>query len=134
MLIWSGYGILVAPIAFISVIAAMIVTAAFASEPDYIRNHAWPGGVGLIIAGVACWYLGGWLRNRRNRTLVDPKTGEQLTLRPGTSFFFIPMRARGPILGVIGLFLIAGNVIERTSASSKPAESQSATPAATSTP
>ena len=134
MLIWSGYGILVAPIAFISVVASIVFAMAFSSEPDYIKNNPWPGGVGLIIAGVACWYLGGWLRNRHNRTLVDPKTGEQVTLRPGTSFFFIPMRAWGPILGVIGLFLIAGNVIERTSASSKPAESQSATPTATPTP
>ena len=127
MLIWSGYGILVAPIVFISVVVSCVFTAAFVSETDYIKNNPWPAGVGLIIAGVACWYLGAWLRNRHNRTLVDPKTGEQVTLRPGTSFFFIPMRAWGPILGVLGLFLITGNVIERSSAPEKPAESAAPT-------
>lgn len=134
MLIWSGYGILVAPIAFISFIASIILTMAFSSDPDYIKNNPWPGGVGLVIAGVACWYLGGWLRTRHNRTLVDPKTGEEVTLRPGTSFFFIPMRAWGPILGVIGLFLITGSVIERFAAPSTPTESQPATSTATPKP
>src|SRR5688572_7091726 len=127
MLIWSGYGILVAPIVFISIIASIICTAAFASDPDYIKNNPWPGGVGLIIAGIVCWHLGGWLRKRHNRTLLDPKTGEQVTLRPGTSFFFIPMRAWGPILGLIGLFLIAGNIIERSSAPAKSAEPATST-------
>ena len=134
MLIWSGYGILVAPIVFFSFIVSMIFAMLFSSDPDYIKNNPWPFGAGLIMAGVACWFLGGWLRNRNNRHLVDPKTGEQVTLRPGTSFFFIPMRAWGPILGVIGLFLVGGNIIERFSTPAKPAEHQPTTNAGTPQP
>jgi hypothetical protein len=115
MLIWSGYGILVAPIVFISVIASIIIAPMFFDDPEYLSNNPWPGGVALLVAGVLCWYLGGWLRNRHNRTLFDRSTGEEVILRPGTSFFFIPMRAWGPILGLVGLFLISGNIIERMS-------------------
>ena len=127
MLIWSGYGILVAPIVFILVIASIIITPIFFDDPEYLSNNPWPGGVALLVAGIICWYLGGWLRNRHNRTLFDRSTGEDVILRPGTSFFFIPMRAWGPILGLVGLFLISGNVIERISTQA-PSQRQSAEP------
>jgi hypothetical protein len=88
----------------------------------------------LILAGVACWYLGGWLRNRHNRTLVDPKTGEQVILRPGTSFFFIPMRAWGPILGIFGIFLVIVGVSEPPSTPPKPTGRQRVSTTATPRP
>ena len=119
MLIWSGYGILVAPIVFITVVASIITTGMF-TDDEYLTNNPWPGGVALLISGVACWYLGGWLRNRHNRVLFDRSTGEDVILRPGTSFFFIPMRAWGAILGLVGVFLICGNVIERMSSPTAP--------------
>jgi hypothetical protein len=117
MHIWRGYGILVAPIAVISVIASVICSAAFADWPDSIENLLLPGGVGLIVAGIGCWYLGAWLRKR---IPVEAKSGERGTLQPGASFVFIPMRAWGPLLGVMGFFLVAGKFIERPSASSEP--------------
>jgi len=92
------------------------------TDDKYLADNPWPGGVALLIAGTACWFLGGWLRSRHNRVLFDRSTGEDVILRPGTSFFFIPMRAWGPILALFGIFLISGNIIERMSSPSLTSE------------
>lgn len=103
MIIWSGYGILVVPVFLASLLGSMVVTSLITGSDEYGRLHNWPSGIGLILGGIVCWFLGRWLRDRGARALVDPKTGQQVIVRRGRSFFFIPMEVWGVLLVLIGI-------------------------------
>jgi hypothetical protein len=104
MIIWSGYGIL---IPLIVIICGIVGGAPFAR----FDNELLLFGPGLILSAIVCWFLGGYLVRTRTRELADPQTGQRVFIRPGTSLFFIPMRAWGPILGILGVVLIVTGLI-----------------------
>ena len=106
MIIWSGLGFLVAVIVFGCALAANLIANAMTGSGAYWDENRWTLGVALLVAAIACWFLGRYLRGREARTLVDKQTGEEVILKPSHALFFIPMEYWGPILGVVGLFLL----------------------------
>lgn len=102
MIIWSGWGILV-PL----IVVPVAGFAAIAGGDD----HAGTGlAIGLILSAVIVWIVGKKFNGKPDRTLMDPKTGQEVVVRATRhSLFFIPMQWWAPVLAGLGVaFLFAG--------------------------
>lgn len=102
MLIWRGLGILAPVLLFGGLVVSQLLADGIGGEGTYSSNTAVFAGFGLIVGGILTYLVAIWDENRNpERTLVDPKTGEQVTLRKRSDLFWIPMRYWG-LLGVAG--------------------------------
>ncbi len=104
MIIWSGFGFLAL---LIPIVTCLLVTGPVAAifPSGYLANHNWPAALGVLAGAVVVWILG--LRLHANqRVLVDPQTGQPVTLRRTHSLFFIPMQYWGIVAAVIAVFIL----------------------------
>jgi len=103
MLIWSGFGFLVfvAVVFWIMMDYYLVVTVT--GSDAYFDAHTWHYGVALIIAAVCCWFVGQYFHKRPAKVLLDPQTGKEVVLRHSHTFFFVPIRWWGPVLGIIAI-------------------------------
>ena len=103
MIIWSGWGFLIAIIIFINSLIGELLCRVITRDNQYYQQHNWPITVVLIISGVICWFLGKYLNSSNGKLYIDKETGEEVQISKKHTFFFIKMEYWGPILGVIGL-------------------------------
>ena len=103
ILVWSGYGFLVAVITFASSLLVQLLVNAMAGDPTYYQSHRWPLMLALWFAAGAVWRTGDRLGSKPERVLVEQETGFPVRLRPRHTLFFIEMRYWGPILFVLGV-------------------------------
>jgi hypothetical protein len=105
MIIWNGFGFLVAVFVFG---AALLCNWAFdaAWGEGYYSAHQWTIAVAMFIAAVLSGIVGSLLRKRTAQIVIDKATGKEMVLdRANHSLFFIPMHYWGGILFLIGLVL-----------------------------
>lgn len=102
MLIWSGFGIVVPILAFgICFIVQMVFDSLFGH--GFYTSHAIPKLFAGLAGGAALFFLGSWMNSDANisRILVDPNTGERVSVSNGShTFFFIPVQYWGIIFAV----------------------------------
>jgi hypothetical protein len=104
MIIWNGWGFLVAVIAFACLLASEAATEAAFADSRYYQQHGWPKMVAFLIAALLVWLLNFCLSGRRSRIAIDVETHQPLVLRADDSLFFIPLRYWAPLL--IGLAFV----------------------------
>ena len=99
--IWRGWGILVVLYALAGVVVGTVV-----------RNAAGGGvraGVAIgaceVLAGIGVWFTGLRLNREPDRTLVDPKSGNEVRLRRRHTLFWIPMQYWAPVLAIVGVIV-----------------------------
>jgi hypothetical protein len=103
LLIWQGAGGLVILIGIVAAVLTNLLSSSLFQEDNYFQRHAWVQAVALWGAGAACWFLGRYLHGRPGRILMDKATGEEVTIKPNHSLFFIKIEYWGPIFFVLGL-------------------------------
>lgn len=102
IVLWQGFGFLAFLVPFL---VALVFNLALG---PYWDTHRWPFFVAMLVAAPVVWFLGRFLNNRPGRALLDPKTGQQVTLRKRHSLFWIPMQYWGIAwlgLGVLSLWV-----------------------------
>ena len=104
VLIWRGWGILVALVPLAAFIVAAMVAGALESAlgPAFDSSMDWLFPLGFLASAVVLWVLGRRLNNRDTRVLVDMQTGEQIAVRPNHSFWFIKMEYWAIVLAAFG--------------------------------
>jgi len=101
MVIWSRFGFLVGVILVLLVIACEFMVSSLFGQ-NYTSHHNWPISVAMILAGVACWFLGQKLNGKAPRVMIDKESGQEISMKEAAhSFFFIPVQFWAPIL-IIG--------------------------------
>ncbi|MGE6619280.1 hypothetical protein [Bacillus mycoides] len=103
MIIWSGWGFLVAIIVIINTLLGKVIFGSITGDATYFQNHSWPMAIMLIISGVMSWYLGKYINKPNGKVYIDAETGEKVMFTKKHSLFFIKMEYWGPILGVIAI-------------------------------
>lgn len=95
LIIWRGYGWLVAVIVFgCSLVANLLFNATYGE--GYYDNHRWPVALAMLGAGAICWSLGNRLRKRSDRVVIDKATGQEMVMNQSRhALFFIPMQPLG---------------------------------------
>jgi hypothetical protein len=112
MIIWRGWGVLIAVIVFGSSLAAnFICNAVYGST--YYDQHKWPFAVSLAISAAICWIWGAAMAKKPDRVVVDKQTGQEMILRaPRPALFFIPLQYWGPILLVVAVVVFITDFIK----------------------
>jgi len=103
LIIWRGAGAIVLLFGIISALLMNVVTSLVFNQDNYFADHAWAQGFSLWIAGAVSWFTGRYLNSRPGKVLIDKATGQEVTLKPNHSLFFIKIEYWGPILFVIGI-------------------------------
>lgn len=105
MIIWSGWGFLVAVFVFGCSLVMEILVRSITGNENYYQQAIWPLAFALVLSGVISWFLGKRLNKPNDRNLIDKETGEEVILKKAKhKLFFIPMEYWGPIL--IGIAII----------------------------
>jgi hypothetical protein len=91
MIIWRGWGFLVAVFAFGASLAMELVTESMTGDDDFYQKEAWPLALAFVVAGVVTWFVGKRLNARAARSTIDEATGQKLTIGGSHTFFFVPM-------------------------------------------
>ena len=86
MIIWSGWGWLVAVLAFLCSLGTQVIVDAANHDDKFYDTHTWPLVVAMTVAGLICLILGKKLNQKSN----------------GHRFFFVPMQHWGIILPILG--------------------------------
>jgi hypothetical protein len=112
MIIWSGWGFLVAVIGFGCLLLTEVGIEAIKNDDQFYQDHGWPKSLAFLVAAAIVWPLGRALnRKKAERELVDPKTGERVVLQSGRqhALFFVPVEYWAALYLMLGLgFLLVG--------------------------
>lgn len=84
MIIWKGYGLLVAVYAIVGFVIGVLFSSAIETD------HTWPIALSLSLAAAANYFTAKKLESK-SKILIDPENGQQVILKRGDSLFFIPM-------------------------------------------
>lgn len=94
MIVWSGFGFLVLIVGVSSMLFAEFVCQRILGdyEPYLYQRYGWLFLVGMSIAAILTHGLHRLLLLQKGRVVIDRETGQELTLRPDHSFFFVPVK------------------------------------------
>lgn len=106
MIIWRGWGVLAAIIAFLALVLMQLVADGIFGPETYSQNTQWWAPVGLLLAALVIWPLGRSLNNRGARMYVDRENGQEVTVRPNHSLFFIRMEYWAAILAGVAIVVL----------------------------
>ncbi len=107
MLIWRGWGWLVAIGTFLLALLAQVVVEGLGGE--YTESDYLPPTV-VLIAGIGNFVLGRRLNGEPARVLVDENTGERVELKRRHDFFFLRMEWWGIAMVVAAAIWLIANV------------------------
>jgi len=105
IIVWRGKGGLVILIVIAACVLMNMLTVSMFHDNDYFQNHGWPKLAALWVAGLSCWLLGNHLNKKPARIMIDKATGQEITLRPDHSLFFLKMEYWACVLFVLGLIV-----------------------------
>lgn len=108
MLMWRGWGIVVAGIALAAFFVGGMAGEALGADGRWTVAAA---GACLIPAGVGTWFLGKRMNRNSVRELIDPKTGQPVLIRNDHSLFFLPVEWWGPIMVVVGVVVLVAGIV-----------------------
>ena len=93
MFVWQGLGFLVPVILFGSALLTEIAVNKIFQDSSYYANHLYCVLMALVIGGLIIFPLGLKLNDpKKDKLLIDPKTGEEHRIGSSHTFFFIPMQ------------------------------------------
>ncbi len=90
MIIWSGWGILVAVVGFLCLLLTNVAVNGATQDPKYYESHGWPKLLGFCIAAAISGPMG-WAMNRNGA---------------GHSLFFIPVQYWWGVFLVLGIIFL----------------------------
>jgi hypothetical protein len=109
MIIWQGFGFLVAVIAFAALVLTETVSERITGNDQFYQQHGWVILIGMLFAATLTYGLHRLLLLQKQRVLIDKATGEEVVLKPNHSLFFIPVQLWPVVFVALGLiFAVIG--------------------------
>ena len=102
MLVWSGRGILIPIVFFITFISAGYLLAG----PEGPNAEAMVLSPALLLTAIFSYHFGMKWNKVEGQTLVDKNTGQEFIIKPNHSFFFVKMEYWGYIFFILGVIAL----------------------------
>lgn len=103
MIVWSGRGFLLVIVFIISMILFVNILPDQYSDLSFV--------LAFFITGAFAWFIGKKWNEVEGRTMIDKASGQEITITPNHSLFWIKMQYWGPICGILGLIILIQNLI-----------------------
>jgi len=101
MIVWQGFGFIVAVIGFGSLVLAEYLTRTF-KDQYYYQEHGWPKLVAFWLAAGVVWLIARYYDTRPGKVMIEKDTGREIVVRRNHSLFFLPMRYWTYVFLVLG--------------------------------
>ncbi|MGE3242454.1 MAG: hypothetical protein AB7G28_20285 [Pirellulales bacterium] len=109
MIIWRGYGFLVAVIGLAALVLTEKISEHITGDDRFYQQHGWVVLIGMLIAAALTYGFHRLLLREKERVLIDKQTGQEIVLPADHSLFFVPVKLWPVIFVAIGLiFAIVG--------------------------
>jgi hypothetical protein len=109
MIIWRGFGFLVAIIGLATLAIAEKISERITGDQQFYQHHGWVALAGMLVAAALTYGLHRLLVLQKGRAVIDKETGQEIVLRSNHSLFFVPVQLWPVIFVVLGLvFAVAG--------------------------
>ena len=103
MIVWQGFGFLVAVVSFAILVATQFATGVLTKDESYYGTHGWPKLLALWLAAAAVYALARYFDSRPGKVMIEKETGREVHLRRSHSLFFVPMKYWPYVLVVLGI-------------------------------
>lgn len=110
MIVWSGWGILVALLPTASMIVAQLLTQALLGPAGYRQYNGVILPPLLLASALAVWLIGRRLNRGEGRVVTDNATGERLMLKQRHAFFFVRMEYWAVVLAAAAVWVAFGGL------------------------
>jgi len=104
MIFWTGSGLLAILFLIIGVALGTVVSP-FLHQVGIHPEEKHGFAVGIVIAGLLCWFVGRRLYQRGERVFVDKATGHEFAVKPSHTFMFIPLHYCGVLLAAFAVYM-----------------------------
>jgi len=92
IIIWTGFGFLVAIIGFAALILTELVSESLTKNEQFYQQNSWMILVGMTVAAVLTFGLHKLLSLKKPKIVIDKETGQEIELEGSHSLFFIPVK------------------------------------------
>ena len=117
MIIWNGFGFVVAIIGFATLILTEVVSELLTKNEQFYQENSWVILVGMVIASILTFGFHKLLCLKKPQIVVDKETGQEIELRGNHSLFFIPVKWWPLVFIILGfIFMFAGSDASKTEA------------------
>jgi hypothetical protein len=106
MIIWQGFGFLVAVVGIGILALTEYVTRALTKNDFYYTTHGWPKLVGLWLAAAAIYGIARYFDSQPGKVVIEKNTGNEIVLKKAHSLFFVPMKYWPYVMLVLGVVFL----------------------------
>ncbi len=89
MVVWTGFGFLIAIIGFGALIGTEIVIENIAGNESFYQDDLWVIFFGMVVAAAITHFLNKTILLPKSKVVLDKETKEEILLRNEHSLFFI---------------------------------------------
>jgi hypothetical protein len=102
MLIWSGYGIVVAIITFVNLLLAQLISNRLANDDRFYQRNLFPMGIALLLSALLIRLLWRYMALRKQRELRISFADRLMRPERKHHLFFIPVKYWHYITATLG--------------------------------
>jgi len=106
MIVWSGFGFLVAIIGLASLVFTEIAFESITKNEQFYQQNSWVILVAMVVAAILTFGLHKLLSLKKPRIVIDKETGKEMEIRGSHSLFFIPVKWWPILFLILGLVLV----------------------------
>lgn len=106
MIIWQGFGFLVAIIGIAVLVAVEYAMRAITKDMTYYTTHGWPKLLGFWITAVIIYFIARFFDSRPGKVVIEKDTGKEIVQRRSHSLFFVPLRFWPYVLAALGVVFL----------------------------
>lgn len=103
IIVWSGLGFVVVVIAGVCLFFTEYFLESMLHDENYYQAHGWPKLFALWLAAILTRAVSNYVSKKQGRVLIDKETGEEVTLKPKHSLFFINLEYWPYVFFMLGI-------------------------------
>ena len=111
MIIWAGYGFIVAIIVFLNSLLAELISESIFHKDEFYQKNFIPLGISFIVSGIIIYYLKKYL-DKKKANDEGTRVFDNVTIsKVGHHLFFIPFKYWSYIMMVLGIVVMISQLI-----------------------
>jgi hypothetical protein len=92
--------------AFLVALGTELVAESITGQDRFYQDHPWLVVAAMVVAGGLVGLVALYVGRQPARVVIDKQTGEELTLQPKHTFFFVPIQYWAVLLPAIATVIV----------------------------
>jgi hypothetical protein len=114
MIIWAGYGFIIAIIVFVKSLLAELISESISHNNKFYQENYIPLGISFITSGIVIYYLKKYFDKKKANNEGTRVFDNVSIAKEGHHLFFIPFKYWSYIMIVLGIVVISSQLISLT--------------------